>query len=119
MRILVTGLVLVIASAALAQDRYSPTLSSDNPQLFVQPEEPPLPQQKQAEPPQAARQPALERVNVPTDENVPERQNVNGRDDERQSVGGRDTDDQTQRLFDQWNAPGQSKGGTATVRVVE
>jgi hypothetical protein len=117
MRILGIALVLALATAAWAQDRGSATLLGDNPKIFMQPEEPawpePVPVQQIA--------PAEQQV-APAPE--PEtRQNVGGREEtgpaaERQNVGGRDENDQEQHLFDQWNAPSQTKGGTASVRIV-
>lgn len=108
--------MLALATAAWAQDRYSPIPSSENPKLFVQPEQPPwpepVPQQQTAQPEQQPVQPPETRENV---SGLEENQPVN----ERQNVGGREVNNQEQRLFDQWNAPGQLKGGTASVRIVQ
>jgi hypothetical protein len=114
MRIVGIALGLALATAAWAQDRNSPINLNDNPKLFVQPEEPAWPESvpvQQIAPQEQQPAPSVEiRENVL--EEIPPA-------NERMNVGGREEDNQKQRLFDQWNAPGQTKGGTATVRVVE
>jgi hypothetical protein len=98
-------IIAVLAGAAsMAAAQEFPSLR-DNPVIFQQPEEPPWPQTPPPPPELQVEQPAP--TPAPPAEN------------ERENVSGREETDQHQRLFDQWNAPGQTRGGTATVRIVE
>ena|SRR5215831_2522093 len=102
MRTLLTMALLAgAASVAAAQD--FPSLR-DNPVIFQQPEEPAWPKPPPAPPELVVEQPAPA---PPPQEN------------ERENVVGHEETDQHQRLFDQWNAPDQSRAGTAIVTIVE
>lgn len=90
------------ASIAAAQE--FPELQ-DNPIIFQQPNQPPWPKPVPPPAPEIV-------VEQPAPAPPPQ-------ENERENVVGHEETDLHQRLYDQWNAPGQSRGGTAIVTIVE
>jgi hypothetical protein len=102
-----TFIMIAVAAgaASIAAAQEFPSLR-DNPIIFQQPNEPPWP--KPVPPPG----PAIV-IEQPAPAPPPPQEN------ERENVVGHEETDLHQRLYDQWNAPGQSRGGTAIVIIVE